>query len=159
MRPLLHPLPLPLPRLRGCERTRHAPPRHISSPADLLGLASQGHRTEVNSEVSMPYSSEAERAVILTLHHEGKTVAEIQQHPLVSLKKDAIRRWIARGVEEGLDPGLKTRPKSGRPRVTTGDMDADLVASVEAQPHVGVAKVVRDLFPGYPATLKTARRR
>ena len=107
----------------------------------------------------MPYSSEAERAVIVALHQEGKSVQETRQHPLVWLKEKSIRKWVARGEAEGLDPGLKNRPKTGRPRVTTADMDAELVASVEAQPQSGVTKVVRELFPEYPGCLETARRR
>lgn len=109
---------------------------------------------------TMPrYSTEAERAVIFALREEGKSWREIEQHPYVTLKKASIKKWARRGADEGLDPGLKTRPKTGRPKVTTPELDAEVLASVEALPMQGVAPVVREIFPEYPGCMETARNR
>lgn len=69
-----------------------------------------------------------------------------------------MKKWANRGDEEGLD-GMKTRPKTGRPRATTRELDVDVIASVEAQPMRGVSNVVREMHPDYPASMDTARRR
>lgn len=104
------------------------------------------------------YSKETERALIFTLHHEGRSLREIEQHPLVTLRRSAIQRWIQRGEEGGLD-NLSTRPKTGRPRVTTREQDVDLVASVEAAKMRAVTTVVREVMPDYPGCMRTAQRR
>ena len=104
------------------------------------------------------YSKESERALIYTLRSEGWSWARIEGHPLVTLRRSAIKRWAQRGDEGGLD-NLATRPKTGRPRATTREEDVDLVASVDASKKRAVTSVVRELFPDYPASMTTARRR
>lgn len=103
------------------------------------------------------YSSVAERSLIFTLRQEGRSWREIEQHPFVTLGRSAIKEWARRGAE-GLD-SLETRPKTGRPRVTTREQDADLVASVEASKMRAVTTVVREVMPDFPGCMKTAQKR
>lgn len=45
--------------------------------------------------------TETERALVFTLRHEGKYWAEIEAHPLVTMKRSANKRWARRGDEGG----------------------------------------------------------
>lgn len=56
-----------------------------------------------------------ERALMIILSHEGKTVPEIGQDTRICLHPIHIRKWIHRFNEDGVE-GLKSKKSPGRPR-------------------------------------------
>lgn len=94
----------------------------------------------------------AERAQIVGMWRAGATVPNIALEMGRSTK--TIRRWIRRWEEEG---SVETRPRSGRPRVTSARMDAMIVAAATAHPKRTSVEHTRDL--GLNCHHMTTRRR
>lgn len=67
------------------------------------------------------------------------------------ISKKTVQRWI-RWQKEG---SVKTNPRSGRPRVTTHEKDARLLAAIEEAPKNTVVQLTRDLsLPCHPVTCR-----
>lgn len=104
-----------------------------------------------------PYSKNSMRGYVVGLHRT-MSYRQIAALPEVSVSLKTIKRWCARFRDEGFD-GLETRPKTGRPKATTPEQDADIRASVLAQPKRSTLAIVRELYPENEASMSTIYRR
>ena len=80
------------------------------------------------------------RGRIIGLWESGMPTRDIAFTTGVSQR--TVQRWINRFQEEG---SLQTRPRSGRPRVTTPEDDRRLLNAVENHPLTSVVQHTRDL--------------
>jgi transposase len=65
------------------------------------------------------------------------------------MSRASVYRWRKRFREEGYE-GLKTRPRTGRPKKTTPEQDAAMVAAVEAEPRRAASHLA--IEQQYPAS-------
>ena len=109
--------------------------------------------------MKMPrYTTEAERNFILGLYSSGESVAAIVARPDVSVCERTVKRWVNRFDEGGFE-GLKTKPKSGRNKVTTPQQDEQIVNQVIAAPLTPAVSTVRDALPDVNISKATVYRR
>ena len=108
----------------------------------------------VTAVIMAPYSKTALRGYIVALHQNGLSCKAIARRADINVCLTTIKTWVNRFREEGHD-GLETRRKTGRPKVTTPEQDADVRASVLAQNKRPTSAVVRELFPENVACLST----
>jgi len=89
----------------------------------------------------MPYTSEAERGYVVACHVVANMpIEEIAARAEVDMCPRTIKRWVDRFNLFGFD-GLKTKPKTGRSRVTTPEQDA-AIAEVVRRNHLLPASTV-----------------
>lgn len=92
----------------------------------------------------------ADRGRIIGLWQSGMTPADVAD--TMGVSKKTVQRWITRWEQEG---SLATRPRSGRPRVTTPDEDARLMAAVDNTPMKTMVDLTRELnLPCHPQTTR-----
>ncbi|KAK4318803.1 hypothetical protein Pmani_010226 [Petrolisthes manimaculis] len=92
----------------------------------------------------------SERGRIIGLWESGMPTREIALTTGVSQR--SVQRWIKRFEEEG---SLHTKPRSGRPRVTTPVDDARILNAVEDQPLTSAVHHTRNLhLPCHPCTTR-----
>ncbi|KAG7169277.1 putative Transposable element Tc1 transposase-like 55 [Homarus americanus] len=72
----------------------------------------------------------ANRALIVGHYQGGTSISEISR--LMGISKSTVRRWIRRFEGEG---HVETRPRSGRPSVTSPADDARLLQAVRQAPR------------------------
>lgn len=85
-----------------------------------------------------PIAAERTRCHIVLLSHQGLTPPAIAA--LVRVDPVTVHRTIRRYEAEGL-PGLRDRPRSGRPRKVTPAWERQLLRLIETDPHrVGVPR-------------------
>jgi putative transposase len=72
------------------------------------------------------------RAEALCLLHAGQSVTQVAQR--LGVSRRSIFHWIARYRAEGLD-GLRTKPRSGRPRITDDHYRTQLKAMLARSPR------------------------
>ena len=70
------------------------------------------------------------------------------------LHRSTVHKWIKRWQEEG---SVQTRPRSGRPKVTTPQQDQAIVEASQRSPFISALKITRDL--GLICSPLTTRRR
>lgn len=90
--------------------------------------------TRVIKKVSQSRTEEArlvERANIIRLANEGKTVSQIAA--AVSIDEKTVRKWLKRFAEQGL-VGLADAPRSGAPARYTPEVKAEIVATALRRP-------------------------
>ncbi|CAA3019260.1 ---NA---, partial [Olea europaea subsp. europaea] len=88
------------------------------------------------------------------------TPTQIAAHPDVHVSLTTVKRLIRRYDAGGYN-ARKDKPKSRRrPKATTAEQDADIVASVGAQPSRAASSVVAEIHPQLGAASKmwTVRR-
>ncbi|KAG7177369.1 putative iGluR-like protein [Homarus americanus] len=96
----------------------------------------------------------ADRGRIIGLWQGGMAPADVADAMDVSTCKKTVLRWITRWQEEG---SLTAGPGSGKPRVTTQDDDARLLAAVDNTPKKTVIDLTRELMlPCHPQTNATS---
>lgn len=100
-----------------------------------------------------PYSKTEMRGYVAALH-STLSYREIAARPEVTVSLATVKRSCRRFRDEGFD-GLTTRPKTGRPKATTPEQDADMRASMLAMPKRSAIAVVRELFPENEASMST----
>jgi transposase len=86
----------------------------------------------------------------------NETAAASAAHPAVAMSERTVYRWRKRFAEEGYE-GLKTRAKTGRPKISTPAQDVALVAAMEERSRTPAAHVA--LEGRFPGCSKTAQRR
>ncbi|XP_042217556.1 uncharacterized protein LOC121863129, partial [Homarus americanus] len=90
----------------------------------------------------------ADRGRIIGLWQGGMAPADVAD--AMGVSKKTVQRWITRWQEEG---SLTTRPRSCRPRVTTQDENARLLAAVDNTLNKIVIDFTRELMlPCHPQT-------
>jgi transposase len=72
------------------------------------------------------------RCDMILLSNEGLSPPQIARR--VRFSRYTVVRFVQRYEAEGL-PGLHTKPRSGRPRRTTAEYEAKLLAAVEKEPR------------------------
>ncbi|KAG7162330.1 putative winged helix-turn-helix domain containing protein 14 [Homarus americanus] len=72
----------------------------------------------------------ANRSLIVGYYQGATSISEISR--LMGISKSTVRRWIKRFEGEG---HVETRPRSGRPRVTSPADDARLLHAVRQTPR------------------------
>ena len=72
------------------------------------------------------FLTEAQKRAIVALHERGSWVTHIAMR--FNKSRETIHYWLKKYRENGLD-GLKTLPRSGRPRETTEQQDQRIVAA------------------------------
>ena len=84
---------------------------------------------------------------------------EVANHPDVAhLSLQSVRRWKMRFQNVGYD-GLKTRPKSGRPKVIEDEERLLILATVMARPFDAVKEIVQELTPQLQPNMRSIYRR
>lgn len=78
----------------------------------------------------------AERARVLLASAEGTPVYQVSAQCGVSIP--TVRKWLSRYEAEGLAAMERDRPRSGRPKQISTELEAEIVRmTVETQPPVG----------------------
>ncbi|KAG7161892.1 putative helix-turn-helix domain containing protein 1 [Homarus americanus] len=72
-------------------------------------------------------------------HEEGKGLREISC--LLGISRDTVRLWVRRYEEEG---HVLTRPRPGRPRVTTPAADQQIQRAAERAPLSTAVRITRE---------------
>lgn len=67
--------------------------------------------------------------MVIGRYHAGQSYSEISRE--MGISRNTVKAWVRRYEEEG---HVKTRPRSGRPRVTTQQQDAAIYAASIQQP-------------------------
>lgn len=83
--------------------------------------------------------------------------AEIANQAEVTLGRDQVRRWCRRFELEGYE-GLKTRPRSGQPRLASQQQNQILIDGVRANRCQAVRTTIQEVIPDYPAGLRAAQK-
>lgn len=92
------------------------------------------------------------RGRIIGMWECGKSSREISEMAGVSVS--TVNRWIRRWQEED---SVKTKPRSGRPKVTTQEDVNRIMDTIQVHPKLNAVKLTRDLqLPCHP---RTTRRR
>ena len=106
------------------------------------------------------YFTESEREFVIGLFQSGRyrSAEAIAALPEVSMKVHTVRRCIAKFRTDGFE-GLKTKPKSGRHRVTTPGQDAAIVEAVRQNPQQPASSTARRVVPGLLGCKETIYRR
>ncbi|KAK3879568.1 hypothetical protein Pcinc_015855 [Petrolisthes cinctipes] len=65
-----------------------------------------------------------ERGMVIGRYHAGKSYSQISRE--MGLSRNTVKAWVRRYEEEG---HVRTRPRPGRPRVTTPQQDAAIYAT------------------------------
>lgn len=99
----------------------------------------------------------AQRAEIVALKKLGWTHQAVADR--VGVCKRTVARWWDRYRDDAMagEDWRKDRPRAGRPRVTTPEVDAQIVATVRANPITNASNVRQTL--NLPISLDTVRRR
>ncbi|KAK3881418.1 hypothetical protein Pcinc_014138 [Petrolisthes cinctipes] len=92
------------------------------------------------------------RTLIVGYHAAGKGIREISQ--LMGISRATVRLWLRRYEAEG---HVLTRPRPGRPRVTTNEDDERLRRAVERNPQMTAVTLTREAE--LPCHVVTTRRR
>lgn len=93
------------------------------------------HEQRVIEKLSRAPSVEArlvQRASIIRLSHQGRTVQEIARQ--LDLDEDVPRKWISRFNEQGI-AGLRDAPRSGAPSRYTPEHKALVIQTVRTRPR------------------------
>lgn len=93
-----------------------------------------------------------DRGRIIGLWEAGCTSRAIAEE--LGLHRSTVYKWISRWQEEG---SVSTKPRSGRPKVTTPEQDEAIVERVRERPLTPVVKHTNDL--GLACSYSTVRRR
>lgn len=80
------------------------------------------------------------RSQIILFHMAGLRISEISRRLRVS--RNTIRKWVLRYTKEET---LNSRPRSGRPRISTEEQDNLLIKCYEKNPKSSVSAIVRNL--------------
>ncbi|KAK3893044.1 hypothetical protein Pcinc_003122 [Petrolisthes cinctipes] len=122
--------PLPPPCLLLCEVDENVVcPSTVDSPT--LGMAT--------SRANAP-SVIADRGRIIGMWENGTPVSIIAEQ--TGFAQSTVYRWIERWQTEG---SLETRPRSGRPRVLTGEVQEHLVRATQETPFMSSVQLTRHL--------------
>ncbi|KAK4316785.1 hypothetical protein Pmani_012088 [Petrolisthes manimaculis] len=90
------------------------------------------------------------RALIVGNYDAGKSINEISR--LMGISKTTVRLWIRRYEGEG---HVMTRPRSGRPKVTSQDDEDRLIAAARQSPKTTAVSWTRELqLPCHPITTR-----
>ncbi|XP_037776235.1 uncharacterized protein LOC119573203 [Penaeus monodon] len=92
------------------------------------------------------------RGRIIGMRESGLSPSEISRE--LGISRSVIYRWIKRWEEEST---LNDRPRSGAPRKTTEDQDAQIREMVEANPFTNAVSIQEELQ--LPVTSRTVRKR
>ncbi|KAK3886989.1 hypothetical protein Pcinc_004224 [Petrolisthes cinctipes] len=65
-----------------------------------------------------------ERGMVIGRYHAGQSYSQISRE--MGLSRNTVKAWVRRYEEEG---HVRTRPRPGRPRVTTPQQDAAIYAT------------------------------
>ncbi|KAK3893419.1 hypothetical protein Pcinc_002765 [Petrolisthes cinctipes] len=76
------------------------------------------------------HDSYTRRAQIVGMHVAGRNVSEIARD--MGISKPTVRLWLRRHQESG---SMRYLPRTGRPRKTTADEDARIVADINNPRH------------------------
>ncbi|KAK3877268.1 hypothetical protein Pcinc_018003 [Petrolisthes cinctipes] len=82
----------------------------------------------------------ADRGKIIGMWENGTPVLIIAEQ--TGFAQSTVYRWIARWQTEG---SLETRPRSGRPRVLTGEVQEHLVQATKETPFISSVQLTRHL--------------
>jgi transposase len=94
----------------------------------------------------------AQRGQIIGLRTAGKTVKEISD--ILGVHRFTVMKWIRRHEEEG---DLSSRPRSGRPRATSVDIDNLIINEAREAPLITATRIMERVQPG--VSVDTVRRR
>lgn len=90
------------------------------------------------------------RRLIVGHHKAGKSIREISR--LMGITKATVRLWIRRYKEEG---HVTTRPRSGRPRITSSLQDQTLIDAARQMPYTNAVDLTKELqLPCHPVTTR-----
>lgn len=113
----------------------------------LLSIVSTGMAVQGRGRGLRPPNTQADRpevicrrSLIVGRYHAGMSVNEISR--VMGISKNTVRLWIRRYEEEG---HVTTRPRSGRPRVTSPDADKRLVAAAREAPKKTAVTLTHEL--------------
>lgn len=84
--------------------------------------------------------------------------ARAARHPVVDYSGRTVNRWNARFQEEGYE-GLKTKPRSGRPKVVSDEDIFVLRGLMLGHPLNHLKDVVREFMPHLVPSMRTVYRR
>ena len=92
------------------------------------------------------HSDMGERGVMVGLAEQQGNVVQAARNPLVHYSQRTVQRWNDRFQEEGYD-GLRTRQRSGRPKIMTEEELMNLRALAMANPLLHLKDIVREHMP------------
>ncbi|KAG7165872.1 putative actin cytoskeleton-regulatory complex protein PAN1-like 4, partial [Homarus americanus] len=95
------------------------------------------------------------RAKISNYHNAGKGMREIAQFMGISM--ETVSRWVRKYEAEG---NVETRPRPGRPRVTTAEEDERLIQEAGRTPQKTAVILTRETeLRCYPTTTRRHTRK
>lgn len=110
------------------------------------------HRTSMQGRRTSKPEAMMHRANIIWMWASGRSVRDIARENSTSIT--TVYRWIRRWNCEGT---IDSRPRTGRPRITTVQEDAAILAAAHTHPDTTAADIRRYLQPR--CSLKTIQRR